>query len=370
MKKIGLIVNPIAGMGGKVGLKGTDGLQIVAKARAMGAVPESPRKTVLALEVLNSMKNDIKIVTCSGDMGENVARQSGFKTEVIMSVSDMTTSDDTEKAALCMLQEYVELIVFAGGDGTARNIYNSIGDRVPVIGIPAGVKIHSAVYATNPKNAGRIALLYLENKVGHIREAEVMDIDEDAFRDGRVTASLYGFLKVPYERNLIQNLKAGRTGSEQSSLNSIADQIIKNMENDVLYVIGPGTTTRPIMERLDLYNELLGVDVVMNRKLVANDVNEAELLNLLEDRRAYIIVTVIGGQGYIFGRGNQQISSDVIKKVGKDNIIVIATKNKLVSLEGSPLLVDTGSDDVNKMLAGYIRVLTGHREEMIYRVEC
>jgi len=370
-KKLGLIINPIAGMGGSVGLKGSDSYDILKKARELGAKPESPRRTVDALRNITHIKDNIELITCPYEMGEEEARECGFSPTVIGSIKrDRTTSHDTENAAKEMLRLKVNLLLFAGGDGTARDIYNVIGDRMPALGIPAGVKIHSAVYATSPKNAGDLAARYLEGETPDIRlrEAEVMDIDEQAFRENRLIARLYGYLKVPYERGLVQDAKAGSILGEEASMDVIADDIINNMPDDYLYIIGPGTTTRAIMEKLGLKNTLLGVDAVYQGKLVDSDLNESQLLKMIAGKRAKIVVSVIGRQGYIFGRGNQQISAEVIKKVGRENIIVVATKNKILSLRGSPLLVDTGDSEVDQMLTGYIQVVSGFGERFVLKV--
>lgn len=367
--KLGFIVNPIAGMGGKVGLKGTDGTEILQRARELGAEPEAPKKAIKALEILTPLRDKLRIITCPGDMGENEAVAAGFVPTVVGDRKDDTGPEDTEQAARHMLNLGVDLLLFAGGDGTARNIYNAIGAKMPALGIPAGVKIHSAVYANHPRSAGEVALKYLQGELETLREAEVMDIDEEAFRQGQVTAELYGYLQVPYERQLVQSLKAGRTEGEEAALDAVADRIIDEMELDVLYIIGPGTSTRPIMDKLNLPNTLLGVDLIKNRRLVASDVSEQEILRHLDGQQAKIIVTVIGGQGYIFGRGNQQLSAKVIQKVGKKNIRIIATKNKIVSLRGQPLLVDTGDDEVNAEFNDYMRVVTSYNEEMMYKVQ-
>jgi len=356
-------------MGGKVGLKGTDGTEILQRARELGAEPEAPKKAIKALEILTPLRDKLRIITCPGDMGENEAVAAGFVPTVIGDRKDDTGPEDTEQAARHMLNLGVDLLLFAGGDGTARNIYNAIGAKMPALGIPAGVKIHSAVYANHPRSAGEVALKYLQGELETLREAEVMDIDEEAFRQGQVTAELYGYLQVPYERQLVQSLKAGRTEGEEAALDAVADRIIDEMELDVLYIIGPGTSTRPIMDKLDLPNTLLGVDLIKNRRLVASDVSEQEILRHLDGQQAKIIVTVIGGQGYIFGRGNQQLSAKVIQKVGKKNIRIIATKNKIVSLRGQPLLVDTGDDEVNAEFNDYMRVVTSYNEEMMYKVQ-
>jgi predicted polyphosphate/ATP-dependent NAD kinase len=281
-----------------------------------------------------------------------------------------TVPEDTKKAAWIMLKEKVDLILFSGGDGTARDIYNTVGDHIPVLGIPAGVKIHSAVYATSPQHAGELAAMYLgsEDSKIRLREAEVMDVDEQAFREDRISARLYGYLKIPYERNLVQSAKTGSAADEESIAEAIAAEIISNMRDDYIYIIGSGTTLRPIMEILGLKKTLLGIDAIYQKKQIGIDLNEAEIIKLIEGKKTKIIVTVIGGQGYIFGRGNQQISAEVIRKVGKQNIIVVATKNKIITLRGSPLLVDTGDEELNKILNGYIHVITSPSERVLLKV--
>lgn len=374
-RKIGLIVNPLAGIGGRVGLKGSDGKEIVEKAFSLGAVPEASQKAARALERIRGSAGRIELVTYPGAMGESIARDLGFEPVVLGTLEKgVSTPQDTEDAATKMLEESVELILFAGGDGTARNIYHAIGDRLPVIGIPAGVKIHSAVYADTPAHAGDVALQFLSGG-SHMRmkEAEVMDIDEDAFRNDRVSARLYGYMTVPNARNYMQSAKAGSVSTEQDAIRSIASDIVSNMEHDSCYIIGPGTTTKGIMDALHLKNTLLGVDVVLNAQLIRSDVNEKELLDLLDQMeekgiKTKIIVTVIGGQGYVFGRGNQQISHQVIRRVGRENLIIAATENKLIELNGKPLLVETGNDEINAMLSGYVKVVTALNRKMAYRV--
>jgi predicted polyphosphate/ATP-dependent NAD kinase len=266
------------------------------------------------------------------------------------------------------LEEQVDLLLFAGGDGTARNICQAVGNQLISLGIPAGVKIHSAVYAVTPRDAGEVARIFLEGRLRSLREAEVMDIDEEAYRQGVVSARLYGYLRVPVESRYVQPMKAGGTVAEAEALAGIAEDVIDSMDGSEIFLIGPGTTTRAIMEKLGLANTLLGVDVVCNRRLVARDVSESQLTELISGRRAKIVMTVIGGQGYILGRGNQQISPAVVRQVGKDGIRVVATKEKLASLGGRPLLVDTGDEGLNQELGGYVRVTTGYRDYVIYKV--
>ena len=197
-----------------------------------------------------------------------------------------------------------------------------------------------------------------------------MDIDEEAFRQGIVAARLYGYLNIPFQRRLVQGLKTASDPGEKAATEAIAWEVVDGMDGETLYIIGPGTTTRAIAARLGVPKTLLGVDVVQQGRLVAADANESQLLALLEERLAKIVVTPIGGQGYIFGRGNQQISPRVIEQVGKEHIIVVSTAAKIQGLGGRPLLVDTGDREVDRMLSGYIRVVTGYREQAVYRVSC
>jgi predicted polyphosphate/ATP-dependent NAD kinase len=283
---------------------------------------------------------------------------------------DRTSARDTRQAAQDMLRLKVTLLLFAGGDGTARDIYAAIGEELPVLGIPAGVKIHSAVYAANPASAGELARSYLQGKVSRLRQAEVMDVDEAAFRQGVVSARLYGYLKIPFERRLVQARKAPSGPGEEAAMAAIAAEVVGSMQADWLYILGPGTTTRAITARLGLPKTLIGVDVVAHGKLVAADANESRLLELLAGGQARIVVTPIGGQGYIFGRGNQQISPQVIRRVGNDNVLVVSTPGKIHALGGRPLWADTGDGEVDEMLSGYRRIITGYHEQIVYRVAC
>jgi len=367
-RKLGLVVNPIAGIGGRVGLKGSDGEETQRKALELGAVPQSLNRAIEAMERVTPMEEDLQIITYPSEMGEDAAKECGFDPVVVGSIrKGKTTAEDTMNAAKEMLRLGVDLLLFAGGDGTARDIYDAIGEETLVLGIPSGVKIHSAVFAISPRSAGDLAVLYFRGRCG-IREAEVMDVDEEALRQGIVSAKLYGYLRIPFEKRLIQGVKTPSSGEDKEAMEAIACEIVDRMKDDYLYIIGPGTTTRAITSKLGLNKTLIGVDVVSKGKLVGTDVNETQLLKLLEGSKAKIIITPIGGQGYIFGRGNQQISPEVIKRVGRDNIIVVATPEKINSLKGRPFLVDTGDEAVDRMLSGYIRVVTRYNEQVIYKI--
>jgi predicted polyphosphate/ATP-dependent NAD kinase len=359
-KIIGFIINPIAGMGGKVGLKGTDGADILAAAIERGAEREAPYKAKKALAMLAEVKDDLVILTASGDMGESVCGKLGFSYNCLHSCSANTTAADTEAAVRKMLEADAELILFAGGDGTARNVYNAIQCKVPVIGIPAGVKIQSAVFAIDPESAGRLAYLFLQNVINTCKKKEVVDLDENAYRQGYLSATLYGYMQVPLHHEYVQNMKQSGFNSEQAKLESIASYVVDRMEDDCYYAIGPGTTAKSVMEMLNLPYNLLGVDIVRNKELVENDVSERKILGILQKGRLKIIVSPIGGQGFLFGRGNHQFSSKVLSAVDKENIIVVAIDEKLISCSGGKLRIDCDDATVRQVLSGYYNVINGY----------
>lgn len=370
MKKIGVIVNPVAGLGGSVGLKGSDGKEIQEKAIALGASPKAQERAVQALKILHRAKDyPFEIITCSGDMGEHAVFSAGFSPRLLnLSRKEATTGEDTTAAASAMADMGVDLLLFAGGDGTARNVFAGVGQKTVVLGIPAGVKIHSGVFAVHPSGAGSVAEQFVSGRISKSRTTEVMDLDEDAFRSGRVSSRLYGYMRVPDIANRIQGVKK-RSRSEDKVLASIANEILDTMEKDVLYVIGPGTTTAHIMGALNIKNTLIGVDVILNKKLVASDVSETLLHQLVTSRgNTKILITPIGGQGHVFGRGNQQISPRIITHVTIKNIIIVATKEKLVTIRQSSLPVDTGDASLDEKLCAFMRVVTGFREYTIRRI--
>jgi predicted polyphosphate/ATP-dependent NAD kinase len=368
VKRIGLIVNPLAGIGGRVGLKGSDGSAVQQRAFTLGAHPEAMARAALSLLSLLNFGEDLEILSFPLEMGESSVCQAGFTPTVCGEIqTGQTTAEDTRRAAQEFIAFGVDLLLFAGGDGTARDLSSSIPPLFPCLGIPAGVKIHSAVYAVSPRHAGELAKLYLAGKA-HLHESEVVDLDEDAYREGRVSTCLFGYLNVPFYPFLVQNQKAPSPASEAYQVDSIAADVVEQMQAGVAYILGPGTTTRAVARRLNLEKTLVGVDVIRDGRLILKDAAEADLLNLLESTPARIIVTPIGGQGFLFGRGNQPIAPEVIRKVGREGIIVISTPGKLRALAGQPFLVDTGDARLDALLAGYCKVITGYQEQAIYKI--
>lgn len=369
VKTVGFIVNPVAGMGGVVGLKGTDGKAIFKKAITLGAKPVAPARAESFLSELKPLKDRLSLIVGAGRMGENETQSCGLSYTVLGKRKKETSAKDTMEIAKRIKEIGADLLVFCGGDGTARDVLNAVGMGLPILGVPTGVKMHSAVFAVNPEAAAKIVSKFLFEGLP-LKEAEVMDVDEEAFRKGRVSAELYGYTLVPHEPLLIQGFKIASpiTESELCNQAAIAIYVIENMEPDVVYVVGPGTTTRTIGDLLDADKTLLGVDLFCNKQLIAKDVNEKQILEKISGKKGKIIVTPIGGQGFIFGRGNQQISPKVIRQVGVDNIIVVATKSKLENLKS--LRVDTGDSSLDwEFRKSQLKVIIDYKMERVMPVE-
>ena len=371
MLRVGLLINPYAGIGGTVGLKGSDGSAIRDEALKRGAQPRALARARRAMAVLAAETDRVKIYCWEGAMGGDALEGLEFDSEICgHPAAALTTARDTAAAARALAERELDVLVFAGGDGTARDILDAVDERVAVLGIPSGVKMHSAVYAVSPEAAGELLLRLARAGLVNVQHREVRDIDEDAFRDGVVKARFYGELLTPEEGHFLQRTKVAGRESDELAAEDIAADIVESMEPGRLYLIGPGSTTAAIMAQLGLPNTLLGVDAIRDNVVLLSDAGEAELLELLGQSAgpAEIIVTAIGGQGHVFGRGNQQFSPAVIRRVGLDHITIVAGKGKISGLEGQPLLVDTNDPELDEALCGYRRVVTGYHDAILYPV--
>lgn len=377
LKKLGLIINPWAGIGGPAGLKGSDGADTVERALSAGIQPQSQPRAAITLEALKPFSSTLEFVTFAGDMGETLARSLGFKVEVVGAAEgDRSSADDSERAVRAIHAAGADLIIFAGGDGTARNMVNALGDSFPVLGIPAGVKMHSACFAISPRAAGEVLRGLMAGELVDLHQREVRDIDEKSFREGRVSTHYYGDLLVPEQGHFLQAVKNAGREVEELAVADIAAQIVEEMaelESDTLYIVGPGSTTLAVLAELGGEGTLLGVDLWCNDQLIAADVNAPQIQRAIADQRTEnkqasikIILTAIGGQGHLIGRGNQQLSPTVLKAVGRENLLVVATKTKITELGGRPLLIDSGEPALDTRWSGFIRVVTGYRDEILY----
>ena len=396
MRTIGVVVNPVAGMGGRVGLKGTDGK--VEAARERGAEPRAPDRAVAALRALRERVDstsgpDVELLTYGGEMGEREAREAGFDPDVggRPEREDDTTAADTREAVRQFVAEGVDLVLFVGGDGTAVDVTETLdeeGAEIPVLGVPAGVKVYSAVFAVTPEAAGRVAADFdrTENR-------EVNDIDEDAYREGEVRAELRAVAAVPVAEDLqsskqvgggtVESLAAGvaddvrvgpngqrdgggggeaRSASNHSSGRSPREETAGDADEGATYVLGPGSTVGAVKAELGFEGSPLGVDVWRDGEVLVEDATEDEILAHLGDRNV-VVVSPIGGQGFIFGRGNDQISPEVLRRSAVE---VVASKPKLDGI--GVLRVDTGDEEVDDSLRGWRKVRVGRFERRMMKV--
>ncbi|WP_457033193.1 ATP-NAD kinase family protein [Kitasatospora sp. P5_F3] len=357
---VGLIVNPVAGLGGPAALKGSDGPAVQARALALGSVPRAAGRATAALRALHARCPALHLRTVAGPMGEDSAVAAGVPYELVHRPAHVTGAADT-RAAVAALGG-VDLLLFVGGDGTARDVLDARPTGA-VLGVPAGVKVYSGCFAVSPFAAGATAAGF----DGTTLEAEVVDLDEEAYRSGQVGARLYGTLRVPAARARLSGRKTGSSSAPPGSVESIARAVAASMLPGTAYALGPGATTLAVGRELGLELTPLGVDVVRDGVLLASDVTEQTLLTLAMSQVTHAILSVIGGQGFVIGRGNQQFSPRVLDRLA--GITVLATQQKLAALGGRPLLVDSGDTATDAALSGPARVVTGYRESVIYRIQ-
>jgi predicted polyphosphate/ATP-dependent NAD kinase len=356
MKKIGLIVNPIAGMGGSVGLKGTD--MKVDEARERGAIPHAQERARITLRLL-ARESSLHFITCSGAMGGDLLRETGFpEFEILYTFSGESSARDTQAAARRFRDAGADLLLFCGGDGTARDIFEAVGRNVPLLGIPAGVKMFSAVFAVDPAVA---AELVLKSTAENIRDSEILDVDEEAYRSGDLKTRIFGIARTPSLPGRVQSAKqVFEEADEERAKEEIARFMQEVMLPGTLYIMGAGTTTEAISRRLGLPKTLLGVDAIKDGVLVASDADEKSLFDLADkEPDTRIIVSPIGAQGFVLGRGNQQISARLVRKIGLKKIIVVATPHKL--RETPVLYVDSGDPELDKEFGDSVQVISGYR---------
>jgi predicted polyphosphate/ATP-dependent NAD kinase len=372
-RRLGLLVNPIAGMGGRVALKGTDGERALRVARERGAVPVAPQRAERALRRLAAGGPPLRVLAAPGTMGADLAATAGLEVETTAAAAEPgrdTRPADTRNAVAEMRERGVDLLLFAGGDGTARDIVDTIGADLPLVGVPTGVKMHSGVFAATPDAAGAAASAYLRRPgPDALREAEIADVDEDAARHDRVAARLYGSALVPRQPSLMLGAKTPTATSADAALDALCAQLAATLPRGRLTLLGPGATTGRVLSHLGLRGTLLGVDAVRDGDVVGVDLDEEGILALLDDAHdALLLSGVVGGQGSLFGRGNQQLSARVLRRLGRGRIQVVAAADKLLHLSPPRLRVDTGDDALDAELCGYVQVHVGPGRTIVMKI--
>lgn len=366
--KVGLVVNPVAGLGGAVGLKGTDGPDTVAEALRRGAEPRAGERTRRAIARLAERVPGAGMTVAPGALGADWVAGLDLRTRVLDLGPASGTGRDTREAVEAMRDH--DLIVFAGGDGTARDVAERLAPGAAMLGIPCGVKMHSGVFALSPEAAGALLadILAEPDRIAWDPYAEVMDIDEAALRAGRLAPRLYGHARVPVGRNRMQAAKGGPRVDAGAALAEAAAEIVAGMEPGTLYVIGPGTSAGAVLRAAGREPTLLGIDAMRDGKVVAKDARASDLVRLAGDGPVRIVLGVTGRQGFLLGRGNQQIAPEIIDRAGREGLIVLATVPKLAALAQPRLWVDTGDPALDRRLSGFVRVRTGRGREMMMRI--
>ncbi|MFX0171467.1 MAG: ATP-NAD kinase family protein [Candidatus Hodarchaeota archaeon] len=386
MKTIGLIINPIAGMGGKVGLKGTDSPEILQEARNRGAQPIAGQRTISFLKKLIKYPEHKKLyfIIPQGDMGEKIIGNSNTVSSTLFwqVITEIPIPKETNQKNTYVVAEYlksikVDLLIFVGGDGTARDIFQAVGSEFPVLGIPSGVKMHSGVFCHGINKGVQILRQFVQNNIQFV-QSEIIDLDEEEFRQDRIITRLYGVCLIPQIPSLMQlsKLTSYFQDSEKDNLEGIIRSYKESIKPDILYILGSGSTIKELARAFssEIYDQktLLGIDAVQNLNLIGKDLGESEILFLLENRKnesIRIVVTIIGGQGFIFGRGNQQLSADVIRQVGLGHIDFVATRSKIKNLPNRRLYVDTGDLELNNQFPRYAKVLVDYNQYLMVKIE-
>ena len=377
--RVGLLINPKAGMGGPAGLKGSDAIENVVDTTAL--IARAEKRSADFFAHLQCPSNCLTILTASGCMGGNVASSSGYSFSLVdYSVPVQTQAQDTIEVTGMLLNQGIDILLFVGGDGTARDVCSVVGTSIPVLGIPSGVKMHSGVFAINPHSAAEVVKKLAFGELIHVEQQEVRDIDEEAFRNGVVKSRFYGEMLVPFDDQFVQAVKMGGGEPDELALADLAEEIKERITDldeaceqeasSCLFIFAPGSTTRFIQRELQCEGSLLGVDIVQQGALVATDVSSTQLESVVNHHNGPIklILTAIGGQGHILGRGNQQLTPAVLKRIGRDNIWVVSTARKLHALNNKPLLLDTNDSQLDQSWSGLIPVVTGYQKQVLYRV--
>lgn len=369
--RIGLLINPIAGMGGAVGLKGSDGDR-AERAKALGAHPQAAVRVHAALAEVLRLEPPVVWYTAGGDMGAHILQEMGLRPRIVYEPRVPSSGADTQRAAQCAMAAGIDLLLFAGGDGTARDVLASVGKAVPVLGIPAGVKMHSAVFAVTPRTAGDAVRLFLSTPDAVRPCAQRAVMDREFMPDGQPASSpqLYGYLKTPQMPSLMQAAKASPGPGGDGAVLAVLPKIAQELRQREVVLLGPGATLHALKAELGFEGSLLGVDVFIQGQCAIYDAREDQIWMAIQGKDTVLALGVIGGQGFLIGRGNQQLSPRILKQVSPKNLRVLASDEKLVALPAMTLYVDSGDESVDTLLSGYLPVITGIRRSTVCRVAC
>lgn len=371
--RIGFFINPIAGLGGRVGLHGTDG-DLATLAKERGARSHSTARARITLAEL-ARESRLEFLVPSGEMGgqllTDLRERVGFSPRFSLTQfvpSQESTQEDTRKVVEEFQSAAVDLILFAGGDGTARDIFNVIGDRIPILGIPSGVKMRSGVFGLHPRDVSEIIKRLISQESMTFSSAEILDLGIGSADYS--SSEFFGVARTPSAPDLIQRSKSSHSTTSEVGLKELAIHYANKLDPETLYLFGPGGSTQLVLKAAIPHEELdaAGVHALFGGAVVGRDLSEEEILQLLARyANVRLVVGVIGGQGYLFGRGNQQLSAAVIDRIGWDRIFIIASSSKLLELMPTQLHIDF-SEPLASPPPPFIRVNTTISRSVVCRL--
>ena len=379
MVRLGLLVNPDAGLGGRLGLKGSDGQAELA--RSKGAEDRSGPRMRLMLEYFSKLRRSgfegIEWVSSEGRMGTDWLPEGATigSVRTTHSSSGSTSADDTAAAVGALLKEGIDLLVYAGGDGTTRDIVAALDSAespdTPVIGVPTGVKMHSGCFAASPKAAAEVLSAWLDGDL-LLASTEVLDLDEERYRQGEWVVQLYAEAMTPASPRWMQGSKQRIEASgEEDTTEGLADHIRELVvSEDGLVIWGSGGTLRAIAEMNGFQPTNLGIDATLGNEQIGTDLDETGLLEILSSHTGPVtlLLSPMGGQGFLIGRGNLQLSPEVLRAIGIDNILGVVTPAKLLTVRR--LRIETGDANLDAEFAAkrYMKVLQGYRTTRVLPV--
>jgi predicted polyphosphate/ATP-dependent NAD kinase len=368
--RVGLLVNPLAGSGGPMANKGSDNLSL---ANLLEPATQPLRALQRTEQFLAAVKDPQRLqwVASDGFMGGASLRALGIAYESLPeAMPRLSEAADTARAVAAFLRMGLDLLVIVGGDGTARDLCEALQEKagaLVVLGVPAGVKMHSGVYAVNPQAAAAVLSQMADGRWMNVDWAQVRDLDETALREGRLGTRYFGQLRVPLDAHFIQAVKQGGFEPDAHFVEDVAAFIAKTAQGQLL-IMGPGAHLAEIKSALGITPTLLGVDVRLPDGAVRRDLTAVELLALLPlaPGSARLYLTVIGGQGHLIGRGNQQLTPEFLRGLGRENLFAVASREKLRSIEGRSLLMDSGDAALDALWQGLVPVICGYEDTLVY----
>ena len=377
MVRLGLLVNPDAGLGGRLGLKGSDGQAEIA--RSKGAQDRSgPRMRAMLDHLITISKENldgIQWYVSKGRMGTDWISPAISSLEVIHSSSSSTDANDTSQLVGSMIGSDIDLLVYAGGDGTTRDVVAALSEygrpELPIIGVPTGVKMHSGCFASSPKAAAEVLSAWLEGDL-LLSSTEVLDLDEDLYRQGKWVVKLYAEAITPASPRWMQGSKMRVEASgEEEIIQGLADHVRETLIDDRMMIVwGSGGTLRTIGGILGFELNTLGIDITVGGNIIGSDLNEKEILSALKEHQGDVILLLspMGGQGFLIGRGNLQLSPDVLRIIGVNRVLGIVTPAKMLTLRS--LRIETGDSEMDQRFSEkkYLKVLQGYRTTRVLKV--